>query len=244
MCADETVSRSQQARAAEQVIPLKDVQLQCSSDSGYDLRRRTLGPVLFQPHDVVDRQPGQGGELFPPQARRAPIMACCDTNISGAQTITPSAQQPAKGFHARVHTLIIARVRRILAGTNSPTVDQGTGWKPGDPERSYPHRLVPYRHERPLLMVATHTLLMTGASRGIGRIAAAKILAGDPTVHLVVVTRGDSGPALARELAEDKHSVSSVSADLSSMVNVRAAATEVAAILDRGGAAASSWFCR
>jgi NAD(P)-dependent dehydrogenase (short-subunit alcohol dehydrogenase family) len=83
-------------------------------------------------------------------------------------------------------------------------------------------------------MAATHTLLMTGASRGIGRIAVTNILAGDPTVHLVVVARGDSGPALARELAQDTSSVSSVSADLGSMSSIRAAASEIAAGLERG----------
>lgn len=83
-------------------------------------------------------------------------------------------------------------------------------------------------------MAAMHTLLMTGASRGIGRIAAANILASDPTVHLVVVARGDSGAALASELAAGRHSVSSVSADLSSMSSVRAAAAQVATRLRNG----------
>lgn len=83
-------------------------------------------------------------------------------------------------------------------------------------------------------MTATHTLLMTGASRGIGRIAARNILAGDPGVHLVVVARDDSGPALARELAGDNYSVSSVSADLSSISSVREAAEEVVTKLQNG----------
>ncbi|PRY64342.1 short-subunit dehydrogenase [Glaciihabitans tibetensis] len=83
-------------------------------------------------------------------------------------------------------------------------------------------------------MAATHTLVMTGASRGIGRIAAELILAGDPTVHLVVVARGDSGPAIAAELANGTHSVSSVSADLGSMSSVRLAAKEITTKLQRG----------
>ena len=83
-------------------------------------------------------------------------------------------------------------------------------------------------------MAATHTLVMTGASRGIGRIAAENILAGDPTVHLVVVARGDGGPALAAELGHGTHSVSSVSADLGSLSSVRRAATEIAMKLQRG----------
>jgi NAD(P)-dependent dehydrogenase (short-subunit alcohol dehydrogenase family) len=83
-------------------------------------------------------------------------------------------------------------------------------------------------------MAATRTLIMTGATRGIGRIAAADILEGDPTVHLVVVARGDSGPTLARELAQGKHTVSSVSADLSSLASIRTAAAEIAAKLHGG----------
>jgi NAD(P)-dependent dehydrogenase (short-subunit alcohol dehydrogenase family) len=83
-------------------------------------------------------------------------------------------------------------------------------------------------------MAATHTLVMTGASRGIGRIAATEILVGDPDVHLVVLARGGSGPALARELAEDKYSVSSMSADLSSMSSIRAAASLIAVKVQNG----------
>lgn len=82
-------------------------------------------------------------------------------------------------------------------------------------------------------MTATRTLVMTGASRGIGRIAAERILAEDPTVHLVVVARGDGGAALAAELQQGGRSVSSVSADLGSTTEVRAAATEIASALQR-----------
>lgn len=83
-------------------------------------------------------------------------------------------------------------------------------------------------------MAATHTLVMTGASRGIGRIAAEHILAGDPTVHLVVVARGDSGIALAAELGQGTHAVTAVSADLGSKSSVRRAAAEIVSQLLRG----------
>lgn len=82
-------------------------------------------------------------------------------------------------------------------------------------------------------MAATHTLVMTGASRGIGRVAAEHILEGDPSVHLVVVARGDSGTALAAELAQGTRSVTAVSADLGSKSSARRAATEIAARLLR-----------
>ena len=72
-----------------------------------------------------------------------------------------------------------------------------------------------------------HTIVMTGASRGIGRIAAEQILRRSPDVHLVVVARGTSGAQLSEELGAGGHQVSSVSADLSSLESVREAATEI-----------------
>lgn len=83
-------------------------------------------------------------------------------------------------------------------------------------------------------MAPTHTVLMTGATSGIGREAAKKILEGDPTVRLVVVARGNGGQTLARELARNKYSVSSVRADLGSMSSVRKAGEEIAARLQSG----------
>ncbi|MEV4125687.1 SDR family NAD(P)-dependent oxidoreductase [Nocardia sp. NPDC049707] len=72
-----------------------------------------------------------------------------------------------------------------------------------------------------------HTIVMTGASRGIGRIAAEQILRRSPDVHLVVVARGTSGAQLSEELSAGGHKVSSVSADLASLESVRTAATEI-----------------
>ncbi|WP_227998952.1 SDR family NAD(P)-dependent oxidoreductase [Nocardia australiensis] len=72
-----------------------------------------------------------------------------------------------------------------------------------------------------------HTIVMTGASRGIGRLAAEQILRRSPDVHLVVVARGTSGAQLSEELGAGGHQVSSVSADLASLESVRAAATEI-----------------
>jgi NAD(P)-dependent dehydrogenase (short-subunit alcohol dehydrogenase family) len=83
-------------------------------------------------------------------------------------------------------------------------------------------------------MTATHTLVMTGASRGIGRLAAERILAADPHVHMVVIARGDSGPQLAAELGHGGRFVSAVSADLGSLTSVRHAAAEIAGKLRSG----------
>lgn len=79
-----------------------------------------------------------------------------------------------------------------------------------------------------------HTIVMTGASRGIGRVAAEHILRRSPDAHLLVVARGSSGAQLAAELGAGGHTVSHVSADLGSLAGVRSAAGEILDRLDRG----------
>lgn len=70
-----------------------------------------------------------------------------------------------------------------------------------------------------------HTIVMTGASRGIGAVAASKILGDDPGVHLVIVGRG-SGPSSSR--------VTFVEADLADAAATRRAGRKVSALLDSG----------
>ncbi|MFJ2102793.1 SDR family NAD(P)-dependent oxidoreductase [Streptomyces anulatus] len=79
-----------------------------------------------------------------------------------------------------------------------------------------------------------HTIVMTGASRGIGRVAAEHILRRSPDAHLLVVARGSSGAQLAGDLGSGEHTVSHVTADLGSLADVRAAAAEIRDRLDRG----------
>lgn len=81
---------------------------------------------------------------------------------------------------------------------------------------------------------AQSTLVMTGASRGIGRIAAERILRASPDVHLLVVARGSAGARAAAELGAGGHTVSYVEADLGSLTSVRTAATEIRDRFDRG----------
>jgi NAD(P)-dependent dehydrogenase (short-subunit alcohol dehydrogenase family) len=71
------------------------------------------------------------------------------------------------------------------------------------------------------------TLLMTGASRGLGRSAAEKILRERPDVHLVVTARGG---ALADELSETtgNPNVTALTCDLASMTSIRAVAGKLA----------------
>ncbi|KOU54860.1 short-chain dehydrogenase [Streptomyces sp. MMG1533] len=79
-----------------------------------------------------------------------------------------------------------------------------------------------------------HTIVMTGASRGIGRVAAKHLLRRSPDVHLLVVARRSSGARLAAELATGGHLVSHVPADLGSLTCIGSAATEIRDRLDSG----------
>ncbi|MFI1753442.1 SDR family NAD(P)-dependent oxidoreductase [Streptomyces sp. NPDC020571] len=79
-----------------------------------------------------------------------------------------------------------------------------------------------------------HTVVMTGASRGIGRIAAEHVLRRSPGVHLLVVVRGSQGARLAAELSEGGHTVSHVPADLGSLESVKSAAAEIRERLELG----------
>ncbi|MEV4648367.1 SDR family NAD(P)-dependent oxidoreductase [Saccharopolyspora sp. NPDC049357] len=72
-----------------------------------------------------------------------------------------------------------------------------------------------------------HTTVMTGASRGIGRIAAEHILRQSPDTHLVVVARDSADTQFGGN-------VSYVVADLNSLKSVRSAAAEIRDRLDRG----------
>jgi NAD(P)-dependent dehydrogenase (short-subunit alcohol dehydrogenase family) len=83
-----------------------------------------------------------------------------------------------------------------------------------------------------------HTIVMTGATRGIGRAGAARILRDEPEAHLVVISRGTSGARrtaeLAADLADGTDRVSHVVADLGSLEEVRAAASAIVRRLDLG----------
>ncbi|GAB3966440.1 protochlorophyllide reductase [Actinoallomurus acanthiterrae] len=78
------------------------------------------------------------------------------------------------------------------------------------------------------------TIVMTGATRGIGRTGAECILRESPDVHLLVVARGSSGARLSAELGAGGRAVSYVAADLGSLESVRSAAAEIRDRLDRG----------
>lgn len=216
------------------MIALEAIEVQSPCECADYLCRRVLGAALLQPDDVVHRETGEGGKFLSPQAEGAAIAARDDTGVVGRQPITPSPKQFPEPLGVRFHLSIITLSLHFLAGTSSPTVNEGAGQPQCALETSTAYRPVPRTSMKGSQMTAIHTLVMTGASRGIGRIAAELILASDPTIHLVVVAGGERGPALAAELRNGTYSVSSVSADLSSMSSVRRAATEIATELKDG----------
>ncbi|TGD36785.1 SDR family NAD(P)-dependent oxidoreductase [Brevibacterium aurantiacum] len=77
---------------------------------------------------------------------------------------------------------------------------------------------------------AEHTIVMTGASRGIGQIAASSMCALKPEAHLVLLSRNDSRDLVAKLQAVGGGAVSVVHTELSSLQSV-ADATD--AVLDR-----------
>ncbi|AZG46171.1 SDR family NAD(P)-dependent oxidoreductase [Gordonia insulae] len=78
------------------------------------------------------------------------------------------------------------------------------------------------------------TLVMTGATRGIGQVAAGEILRRGTDIHLVVPAR-DGGPAdFAEAMAEFGDRVTVVDADLASLESTRAAADSINRLLDDG----------
>lgn len=83
------------------------------------------------------------------------------------------------------------------------------------------------------------TIVMTGATQGIGRVAAEQILRQSPDNHLIVLARAPSGVQLVGELqhalgGDIGTRVTMVAADLSSLTDLRRALTEVAALLHTG----------
>ncbi|MER5478698.1 SDR family NAD(P)-dependent oxidoreductase [Streptomyces sp. NPDC002734] len=79
-----------------------------------------------------------------------------------------------------------------------------------------------------------YTIVMTGASRGIGRAAAQALSRRAPDAHLLVVVRDASGRGPAGWLGEVEGQVSQGTADLGSRSGVRAAVAEITDRLDQG----------
>ncbi|MGP4049737.1 SDR family NAD(P)-dependent oxidoreductase [Streptomyces sp. 2A115] len=82
----------------------------------------------------------------------------------------------------------------------------------------------------------TRTVVMTGASRGIGRVAAQHLLRGRPDLHLVILVRGTDGERLAAELSDDSGNphITSLRCDLAAFADIRESAQSIRAALDHG----------
>lgn len=82
---------------------------------------------------------------------------------------------------------------------------------------------------------ATATVVMTGATRGLGRIAAVEILRRDPRLHLAILARS-GGERVAQELAGESGNphVSAYAADLSSIDSIQGTVAALRVDLDRG----------
>lgn len=89
-------------------------------------------------------------------------------------------------------------------------------------------------HREPHMTAANRTLIMTGATRGIGLEAAREILRRSPDIHLVVLGRGSSAAEVLPSLRKISPHVSTVDVDLSSRASVAAAGAQLEDLLDSG----------
>lgn len=81
---------------------------------------------------------------------------------------------------------------------------------------------------------ADRTLIMTGATRGIGLEAARDILGRSPETHLVVLGRRSSAAAVLPSMSEISPHVSAVDIDLSSQESIATAGAQLEDLLDSG----------
>lgn len=76
------------------------------------------------------------------------------------------------------------------------------------------------------------TLVMTGATRGIGRVAARHVLAEAPDCHLVLLARGGGPTGFADDFGDVGDRLTIVDADLADVRSTRSAAAAIGRLLD------------
>jgi NAD(P)-dependent dehydrogenase (short-subunit alcohol dehydrogenase family) len=84
------------------------------------------------------------------------------------------------------------------------------------------------------MSTATQTIIMTGATRGLGLEAAQDILRRSPQTHLVILARQSSGAEVLPGLQKQSAHVSAIDIDLASTASIDAAAAQVEDFLDAG----------
>lgn len=84
------------------------------------------------------------------------------------------------------------------------------------------------------MTAAQHTVIMTGATRGIGLHAARQLLASDPEIHLVVLGRRSSLGGALQSLRATSSRVSAIDIDLASVASVASAGTRIVELLEAG----------
>ena len=78
------------------MVALGVVELQGAGERGGDLVGGVPGAALLEPDDVVDREPGEGGELLAAEPDGPPATADGQAGVGGGEACAPGLQQPAE----------------------------------------------------------------------------------------------------------------------------------------------------